>query len=148
MSYSFSASLRKEADHRNGGTWIMRPTLILGLAAAVALAATIGASAEAQPTPPAPVIAVTASGMTVTAQGSTHVNNQFPWYVMDNSTKTKVKKLPDFTFTVGTAASPTTATVSVAPPAAGTLRGGYCQDTGCFTFTASCTATSCSITGT
>jgi hypothetical protein len=126
----------------------MRPTQILGIAAAVALAATIGASAEAQSPPPPPVIAVTASGMSVTAQGNSHVNNQFPWYVKDNSSGTKVKKLPDFTFTGGTAGSPTIATVSVAPPAAGTLRGGYCQDTGCYTFTASCTASSCTITGT
>src|ERR1700689_2363088 len=119
----------------------MRPTLILGIAAALAVAATIGISAQADPAPPPPVIAVTSSGITVTAQGSSHVNNQFPWYVMDNSTKTKLKKLPDFTFSGGAAGSPTIATVSVAPPATGTLRGGYCQDTGCFTFTASCSAT-------
>lgn len=126
----------------------MRPTLILCLAAAVALAATVGPSAEAQSPPPPPVIAVTAKGITVTAQGGTHVNNQFPWYVKDNSSGTKVKQLADFAFSGGSAGSPTIATVSVAPPAAGTLRGGYCQDTGCFTFTASCTASSCSITGT
>jgi hypothetical protein len=126
----------------------MRPTRILVITAALAIAATIGVSAQADPNPPKPAIVVTAAGITVTAQGTTHVNNQFPWYVMDNSTQTKLKKLPDFTFSGGAAGSPTIATVSVAPPAAGTLRGGYCQDTGCFTFTASCTATSCTITGT
>jgi hypothetical protein len=126
----------------------MRPTLVFGFATALLVGTTLGLPAQADPTPPPPVINVTASGITVTAQGVSHVNNQFPWYVMDNSTKTKVKKLPDFSFTGGTSASPTVATVTVAPPAAGTLRGGYCQDTGCFTFTASCTASSCTITGT
>jgi hypothetical protein len=64
-----------------------------------------------------------------------------------DGTGTKVKQLADFSFSGGSAGSPTTATVSGAP-AAGTLRGGYCLDTGCYTFTASCTASSCTITGT
>jgi hypothetical protein len=124
----------------------MRPTLFLGLAAAVGVAASLGGSAKADPPPPAPTIAVSSGNITVTAQGSTHVNNQFPWYVKDAS-GTKTKQLTDFSFSGGSAAAPTVATVKGATTAA-TLRGGYCQDTGCFTFTASCTASACTITGT
>jgi hypothetical protein len=94
---------------------------------------------------PPPQILVSAGNITVTAQGSTHVNNQFPWYVKDGS-GAKVKQLTDFSFTGGSAGAPTIAAVSGAPATA-TLRGGYCQATGCYTFTASCTASSCTITG-
>jgi len=118
----------------------MRPTTILGTAAALCLA-TIALSADAQSNPPAPTIAVSSGTITITANGTTHVNSGFPWKVLD-STGTKVKQLSDFSFPTAT-----TATVSGAP-ATGTLRGGYCQDSGCYTFTASCTATACSITGT
>jgi hypothetical protein len=124
----------------------MRPTVIVGLAAIIATAATIVLSAHADPAPPQPQIVVSAGNITVTAQGSTHVNSQFPWYVKDGS-GAKVKQLTDFSFTGGSAGAPTIAAVSGAP-AAGTLRGGYCEATGCFTFTASCTASSCTITGT
>ena len=40
MSYSCSASRRGEAGPSHGGTWIMRPTLVLGFIAAVAAALT------------------------------------------------------------------------------------------------------------
>jgi hypothetical protein len=146
MSYSSTRLAGEEADHRHGGIWIMRPTLVLGFLAAFAAAVTIDASVHADPTPPQPTFAVSGGSITVTAQGNTHVNNQFPWYVKDG-TGTKVKQLTDFAFTGGSATAPTVAAVKGAP-AAGTLRGGYCQDTGCYTFTASCTASSCTITGT
>jgi hypothetical protein len=123
----------------------MRPIVIVGLAATIAAAATIVLSAHADPAPPPPQILVSAGNITVTAQGSTHVNNQFPWYVKDGS-GAKVKQLTDFSFTGGSAGAPTIAAVSGAPATA-TLRGGYCQATGCYTFTASCTASSCTITG-
>jgi hypothetical protein len=122
----------------------MRPTLVLALATALVAGATLAGSALAQSTPPQPQISVSGGTITVTAQGNTHVNSGFPWYVKDGNGN-KVKKLADFNFSGGSAGSPQTATVSGAP--AGTLRGGYCQDTGCFTFTASCTTTACTITG-
>jgi hypothetical protein len=124
----------------------MRATAIAGFASVIAAAATMVLSAHADPVPPPPQILVSAGNITVTAQGNTHVNNQFPWYVKDGS-GAKVKQLTDFSFTGGSAGAPTIAAVSGAP-ASGTLRGGYCQATGCFTFTASCTASSCTITGT
>jgi hypothetical protein len=122
----------------------MRPTTILGTAAALLLA-TFAISAGADSTPPAPQIKVSGGTITVTAQGSTHVNSGFPWKFLD-STGAKAKQLADFAFTGGSSTAPVIATVNGAP-AAGTLRGGYCQDSGCYTFTASCTAASCTITG-
>jgi hypothetical protein len=123
----------------------MRPTLFVGLAAAVAAASTVVPSAHADPTPPQPQIVASGGNITVTAQGHTHVNTQFPWYVKDGS-GAKVKQLTDFSFTGGSAGAPTVAAVQGAPATA-TLRGAYCQETGCFTFTASCAASSCTITG-
>jgi hypothetical protein len=124
----------------------MRPTLIVGFTAAVAAAASLGPSAHADPSPPQPQIVTSGGNITVTAQGNTHVNNQFPWYVKDGS-GAKVKQLTDFSFTGGSADAPKVAAVR-GVPATGTLRGAYCQEAGCFTFTASCTASSCTITGT
>jgi len=124
----------------------MRLTLIVGFAAAALVAAAIVPSAHADPAPPQPQIAVSGGSITVTAQGNTHLNNAFPWYVKDGS-GAKLKQLADFSFTGGSSGAPTVAAVRGAP-ATGTLRGGYCQETGCFTFTASCTASSCTITGT
>lgn len=123
----------------------MRPTKILGSAAAALLFATLAITAGAQSNPPAPAIGVSGGTITVTAQGSTHVNSKFPWKFLDNS-GAKKKQLSDFSFTGGASGAPTIASVSGAPTA-GTLRGGYCQDTGCYTFTASCTASACTITG-
>jgi hypothetical protein len=125
---------------------MMRPHRILGFAAALGVAMAMVPSAHADATPPLPQIVVSGGTITVTAQGGTHVNDQFPWYVKDGS-GTKVKQLADFTFTGGSAGAPTVAAVQGAP-ASGTLRGGYCLATGCFTFTASCAASSCTITGT
>jgi len=124
----------------------MRLTPSAGFAAVILAATTTVLYAQADPTPPQPQIVVSGGDIVVTAQGNTHVNNQFPWYVKDG-TGAKVKQLPDFSFTGGSATAPTVAAVHGAP-ATGTLRGGYCQETGCFTFTASCTASSCTITGT
>jgi hypothetical protein len=125
----------------------MRPTLVLGLAVAVTVAAAVVVPAHADPAaPPPPQITVSGGNITVTAQGNTHVNNQFPWYVKDGS-GAKVKQLTDFSFTGGSPSAPTAAAVA-GVPATATLRGAYCQETGCFTFTASCTASSCAITGT
>jgi hypothetical protein len=144
MSYSSSASLREEADHRHGGTWIMRPTLVLGFLTAFAAAVTIDSSVRADPAPPPPTFAVTTTGITVTAQGGSHVNSQFPWYFKD-TTGTKVKTA---VFTFPPDPAPTVSVTNIAPAPGTVLRGGYCQATGCYTFTASCTASSCSITGT
>jgi hypothetical protein len=122
----------------------MRPTLSLGSAAALVLA-TVALTARADTPPPPPQISASGGNITVTAQGNTHVNSGFPWKFLD-STGAKAKQLADFTFSGGSSGSPTTASVSGAPTT-GTLRGGYCQDGGCYTFTASCTPAGCSITG-
>jgi hypothetical protein len=124
----------------------MRPTLVLGFIATVATAVTLGAPAGADNSPPPPQIAVAGGTITVTAQGSTHVNSGFPWYFKDGSGK-KVKQVADFAFSGGASGAPVVAKVS-GVPASGTLRGGYCLDSGCYTFVASCTASSCTITGT
>jgi hypothetical protein len=123
----------------------MRPSVILGFIASVAAAVTIVASVHADSSsPPPPTFAVTSSQITVSAQGKTHLNSKFPWSFKD-ATGTKVKTA-NFAFPSDPA--PTVTVTGIAPAANTTLRGGYCLDTGCYTFTASCTASSCTITGT
>ena len=123
----------------------MRPTLILGLAAALAMPVMLAVSASADAPPPPPTFpTVTSTQIIVKASGSTHLNSQFPWSFKD-STGAKVKAAV-FAFPPDPAPA---VTITGITPATGTvLRGGYCLDTGCYTFTASCTATSCTITGT
>lgn len=123
----------------------MRPTVILGFIAAVAAATTIDASVLADSSsPPPPTFAVTGSQITVNAQGKTHLNSQFPWSFKD-ATGAKVKSA---VFSFAPDPAPTVTVTGIAPAANTRLRGGYCLDTGCYTFTASCTASSCTITST
>jgi hypothetical protein len=124
----------------------MRPIVILGLVTAAVAAISLAAPAGADSSPPAPQITVTGGSITIAAQGSTHVNPGFPWWYKDG-TGNKVKKVADFAFSGGASGAPVVAKVS-GVPAGGTLRGGYCQDSGCYTFVASCTASACTITGT
>jgi hypothetical protein len=123
----------------------MRPTRILGFAAALAVAS-LATFAQADGSAPQPKFAVSSGSITITAQGNTHVNASFPWKFLDGGGN-KVKQASDFNFTGGTKDAPTTANVS-GVPASGTLRGAYCDASNCYTFTAACTAASCSITGT
>jgi hypothetical protein len=126
----------------------MRPTRILGFAAALAVAS-LATFAQADPKgapPPPPTFAVSGGNISVTANGGTHVNSSYSWKFLDGGGN-KVKQASDFSFTGGTKDAPTTASVS-GVPASGTLRGAYCDPGNCYTFTAACTASSCSITGT
>ncbi|HEY1695934.1 MAG TPA: hypothetical protein VGG39_27390 [Polyangiaceae bacterium] len=130
----------------------MRPSIVLGFVAAVAAAVTFDVAASADGSPPAPTIAVSSGSITVTANGGAHINPGFPWYFKDG-TGTKVKKVADFSFPGADAAKTRADAATVSGvPASGTLRGAYCTTdaTGngsCYTFTAACTATACSITG-
>jgi hypothetical protein len=128
----------------------MRPTRILGFAAALVVAslATFAQADGSKPptsAPPAPLFSVSGGSITVTAQGSTHVNSGFPWKFLDGGGN-KVKQASDFTFSGGTKDAPMTANVT-GVPASGTLRGAYCDPGNCYTFTAACTAAGCTITG-
>lgn len=123
----------------------MRPIVFLGLAAVVALAA-------------APAFADNSGGVTTkagnkpgdvkfVAPASMHMNKDYPWKIKDADGKAvKANKNGDFTFADGD--PPTTANVT---PAVGTLTGGYCDNdsnkpgAGCHTFTATCTASGCTL---
>ena len=119
----------------------MRTTApFLAFAAALGAAITLGPAAAAGPPPPPPTFAVSSGTITVTAGSGTHLNAQFPWSFKDGA-GTKVKTVV-FTFPPDPAATGTASQV----PASGTLRGAYCNDTGCFPFNAACTATACTIT--
>ena len=126
----------------------MRPTLVLGLVAAITAVVTVDVPASADSGAPAPQISFTGTAITVTAQGPTHVNSGFPWTTCRPGSTTKVKS---FTFSGGTSDSPQAASVS-GLSSSGTLRGAYCATGNCYTFTASCTASgaslACTITGT
>ncbi len=121
----------------------MRPTRFLGFAAALAVAS-LTTVADAQSASP-PSFTVSGGNLTVTAGGSTHLNNTgYPWKYLD-SAGNKVKQVSDFTFNASS--NPTSVSVS-GVPAGGTLKGAYCDASNCYTFQASCSATGCNITGT
>jgi len=116
----------------------MRPTLILGLAAAIAFAGT----AQADPSAPPPTVAVSSGTVTATANGATHLNGAFPWAVKGSDGK----KIASITFPFpASGPPPTSITSSSGVPNPSTVRGGYCLDTGCYTFTAACTAGTCTV---
>ncbi len=121
----------------------MRTIPFLGLAA---LATFVAAPAFADP--PGDLVA---SGATISVKNASafHLNNQFTWSIKDASGKAlkSTKLSPDhFKFSGGTAEQPTTVKVDVV---AGTLKGGYCDNDpksgGCHMFTATCTASSCTV---
>ena len=122
----------------------MRPTLLIGISAVLAFIAT-SAVAGADPKVPPPAIGKDAKGhVTFTPQGGTHINRNFPWSIKDSSDATKVLKAKsDFNF-VGGANADEADSVSVTP-AAGTLKGGYCGGGNCYSFTATCTASGCTV---
>jgi hypothetical protein len=121
----------------------MRPTRSVGFVAALALGS-LAPVAQADPSAPAPTFRVAGGNITVTANGTTHLNNGFPWKYLDGGGN-KVKQLSDFSFSDKD--NPASVQVS-GVPASGTLRGAYCDASNCYTFTAACTDKTCSITGT
>jgi hypothetical protein len=124
----------------------MRTIPFLGLAALVTL---VASPAFADPTGDLAVSGTGTVTISVKNAGAFHLNNQFTWSIKDASGKPlkSTKLSPDhFKFSGGTADHPTTVKVDVV---AGTLKGGYCDNDpnsgGCHTFTAACTASSCTV---
>ena len=119
----------------------MRPTLLVGFLAAlvaVAISAPAGADGSGK-------VSVQPDGPKVKfrAPSGTHMNPAFPWKITDSGdSKKKLKSKSDFSFDSGE--QPGWAEVA---PAAGTLTGGYCDNSGggCHTFTATCTSSSCTV---
>ena len=128
----------------------MRPTLVIVPALAIAAAVTL-AVAPAFADPPNDLVVSGNGTVTIAVKSSSafHLNNQFTWSIKDGSGKAlkSTKNSPsDFTFSGGSADHPTTASVAVV---AGTLKGGYCDNDpnkgGCHVFTATCTASTCTV---
>lgn len=116
----------------------MRPTLILGLAA-LAAATTLGTPAGADGTAAPPTVTVANGTVTANATAGTHLNAQFSWSLKD-STGNKIKGKTDFPWP-SDGSNP--GTIAIGGAVAGAvLRGGYCKDTGCYTFSATCAGTS------
>lgn len=128
----------------------MRPTLILGLAAALAA---FGTAALADSNPPAPTVSIAGGVISVQANGNTHLNNHFTWSVKNTNKSGKQFNVAGISFpfdpnaSTGPTAIASTSTGSPTLPNPSWVRGGFCQDTGCFTFWASCgTSGACSVT--
>jgi hypothetical protein len=101
---------------------IMRPTLVLGFLAAVAVGATIDTPARADGE-----FDVTAGSgqITVTAHAGWHVNKDYPWKLVVGDTKLSKSS---FSF------AETTATVTGAPAGTGKLKGAVCSADTCHPF--------------
>jgi hypothetical protein len=124
----------------------MRTIPSLAVAGLAALAILVAAPAFADA--PGDLV-VSGATISVKNPGAVLLNNQFTWSIKDPSGKAlkSTKLSPDhFKFSGGTADHPTAVKVDVV---AGTLKGGYCDNDpnsgGCHMFTASCTATSCTV---
>jgi len=76
-----------------------------------------------------------------TAAVPTHLNKDYSWAIKDPSNN-PLKTKADFKFTGGSDKKPLNATVTLVP---GTLKGAYCSASSCIPFTATCTATACTI---
>jgi hypothetical protein len=115
--------------------------------AVAGLAALVAAPAFADP--PGDIV-VNGTTISVKHPDLHHLNNQFTWSIKDPTGKPlkSTKLSPDhFKFSGGDSAEhPTQVKVDVV---AGTLKGGYCDNDpksgGCHMFTATCTATSCTV---
>jgi hypothetical protein len=122
----------------------MRTIPFLALAALVTLVA-----APAFADPPSDLV-VEGTTIRVKDPHAFHLNNQFTWSIKDPTGKPlkSTKLSPEhFKFSGGDSADhPTHVKVDVV---AGTLKGGYCDNDpksgGCHSFTATCTATSCTV---
>jgi hypothetical protein len=122
----------------------MRPIAFVALSVLLSVTA-FAAAAGADTAPPPPTFSYANGKVTVAATSTgavpTHLNKDYSWSIKDpgnNPLKTKA----DFTFSGGTDKEPLNATVALV---AGTLKGAYCTDSSCITFTASCTASACTI---
>jgi hypothetical protein len=122
----------------------MRPTLTIGISAFIALV-TVSLSAGADPAPLPPVLSVASGSLTVKANPAspvaTHLNPDYSWSIKDASNN-PLKVKTDFNFTGGTQKEPMQASVTVV---AGTLKGAYCTASNCIPFTATCTASTCTL---
>jgi hypothetical protein len=116
----------------------MRPPLFI---AAVLTLTCLAVSAGADDKPPPPTFSVAGGSLTVKASGASHLNPDYSWSIKDGSNKS-LKSKTDFTFSGGTTKEPEQARVAIV---AGTLKGAYCTKNSCIPFTATCTASSCTI---
>jgi hypothetical protein len=121
----------------------MRSALIVGISAV--LSATVASPAGADTSPPPPTFSYANGAVTVAANATaavpTHLNKDYSWSIKDPSNN-PLKTKADFTFSGGTDKEPLNATVVLVP---GTLKGAYCSASSCIPFTATCTATACTI---
>jgi hypothetical protein len=122
----------------------MRPALFIGISAVLTLA-TLAPCAGADDKPPAPTFSYADGTVTVAASATaavpTHLNKDYSWAIKDPSNN-PLKTKADFKFTGGSDKEPLNATVTLVP---GTLKGAYCSASSCIPFTATCTATACTI---
>jgi hypothetical protein len=119
----------------------MRPTLLIGISAILALATTaLTAGADGTPPPP-PTFSYAGGNVTVSATGSSHINGDYSWSIKDGGNNT-LKPKSAFTFSGGSSPNYATATVGLV---AGTLKGAYCGNGSCVPFTATCTASACTM---
>jgi hypothetical protein len=123
------------ATRRN---WIMRPTLFIS---AVLTLTCLAVSAGADDKPQPPSFSVASGSLTVKASGASHLNPDYSWSIKDGSNKS-LKSKTDFAFSGGTAKEPMQASV---PLVAGTLKGAYCTASNCIPFSATCSASGCTI---
>jgi hypothetical protein len=122
----------------------MRPTRIVAVSTLAALA-TIAAVAAADDKPLPPTFTVANGSLSVDANPkspvATHLNPDYSWAIKD-ANNASLKAKGDFSFTGGTPKEPLAARVSFV---AGTLKGAYCTASNCIPFTATCTASGCTI---
>jgi hypothetical protein len=124
----------------------MRPTRIVAISALAALTTVaLVAAADNGPTPLPPTFTVAGSSLTVNVNAKSHVakhlNPDYSWSIKD-ANNASLKAKADFAFSGGTAKEPLQANVSLV---AGTLKGAYCTASNCIPFTATCTASACTI---
>jgi len=120
----------------------MRPTLLIGLSAILALATTAPTAGADNSPPPAPPSFTYAGGnVTVAAGTGAHINKDYSWSIKDSGNN-NLKSKADFAFTGGSDKEPAKATVALV---AGTIKGAYCSPSNCYPFTATCTATACTM---
>jgi len=122
----------------------MRPTLFIGISAILALATTAPLAAADGPAPPPPTFSYAGGNVTVSATGSSHINGDYSWSIKDspNPGAKTLKAKSDFNFSGGSSPNYATATVTLV---AGTLKGAYCGNGSCVPFTATCTASACTM---
>jgi hypothetical protein len=118
----------------------MRPTLLIGISAVLALA-TLAPSAGADGSPSPPNFSYAGGKLTVAAGSGAHINKDYSWSIKDSGNN-NLKSKGDFTFSGGTDKEPASASVALV---AGTLKGAYCSPSNCYPFTATCTATGCTM---